>query len=58
MHSFRSVLIKGAAILDRVVQLPLSFQPEIMTSGGISDDVKLKTPTSKLKWNTPLNTES
>lgn len=56
MHSFRSVLIKRAAILD--VQVPPSFQPEILTSGGISDDVMLKNPTSKLKWNAPLNAAS
>lgn len=43
MHSFQSVLIKGAAILDgelEVVQLPLTFRPIVPTEGGIYGDVE------------------
>lgn len=46
VHSFNSVLIKEAAILDgklEVVELPPTLQPEVLTS-NVSDDVAGREP--------------
>lgn len=40
MHRFRFMLTKGAAILNselRVVEVPPTFPPEILTSGAVSE---------------------
>lgn len=41
----------------RAVEVPLTFQPELLTSGGFSDDVEghelEKHPASEVEWSAP-----
>lgn len=56
MHTFHSMSIKGASVLNLELEVPSTFQPKIWTSGGVSDDVadrEFGNSGMQGSWNTP-----